>query len=582
MDLARKGSLVLSLISMKHFKEVYRWCCSPRQLFVWFVVVLAIPNVALFFTEQVPLMARTCNIVLPVSVYWWVMTWSRKPGKTIWVLLPFVFFAAFQLVLLYLFGHSIIAVDMFLNLATTNSGEAMELLDNLLPAVVGVFVVYLPVLALGVVSITSSERLDKPFVDRQRKFAFAGMGVGTFLTLACYATSPDYRIEIDMYPVNVCYNLALAVERAGETAEYKKLSKDFTFGAQPEHAADQPEIYVLVVGETARACNFGIYGYERNTTPLLDKMEGLVAFTDVLTQSNTTHKSVPMLLSSASAENYDCIYRQKSIITAFKEAGFHTAFFSNQRPNHSFIDFFGMEADEWDFIKEEASENANTSDDELLALVGKVLQKGHRKLFVVLHAYGSHFNYKERYPAEMSVFKPDNLTDAKYENREYLRNAYDNTIRYTDDFLYALVKKLQASGTVSAMLYTSDHGEDIFDDSRRLFLHASPIPSYYQLHVPFLIWMSESYRQAYGGRYEATCGNRKKPVASSVSVFHTLLSLGGVQAACRNDSLSVADKCYVVRPRYYLNDHNWPKPLDKIGLKKSDTDQFIKRCLAYP
>ena len=77
-----------------------------------------------------------------------------------------------------------------------------------------------------------------------------------------------------------------------------------------------------MIGETARACNFGLYGYERNTTPLLDKMEGVVTFTDVLTQSNTTHKSVPMLLSAASAEDYDCLYRQKGIITAFKEAGF--------------------------------------------------------------------------------------------------------------------------------------------------------------------------------------------------------------------------------------------------------------------
>ena len=59
------------------------------------------------------------------------MTLERKPGKTIWILFPFVFFAAFQLVLLYLFGRSIIAVDMFLNLTTTNSGEALELLDNL-------------------------------------------------------------------------------------------------------------------------------------------------------------------------------------------------------------------------------------------------------------------------------------------------------------------------------------------------------------------------------------------------------------------------------------------------------------------
>ena len=518
---------------MKRFKEIYQWCCEPRQLFFLFIIVLAIPNVALFFTEQMPLLVRICNIILPVSVYWMVMTLSRKPGKIIWILFPFVFFAAFQLVLLYLFGQSIIAVDMFLNLLTTNSGEAMELLDNLLPAVIGVFVVYLPTLALGIVSITGNKKLDQYFIYRQRRYARMTMGVGVILTALCYADHEDYALKLDMYPVNVCYNLTLAIERAGETAGYQESSKDFTFGAQATHDKDEAEIYVLVVGETARACNFGLYGYERNTTPLLDKTEGLVAFTDVLTQSNTTHKSVPMLLSGASAENYNRIYREKGIITAFKEAGFHTAFFSNQRPNHSFIDFFGMEADEWKFIKEDAPEETNISDDELLKLVDKQLNDGHRKLFIVLHMYGSHFNYKERYPS-------------------------------------------------SAMLYTSDHGEDIFDDDRKLFLHASPVPSYYQLHVPFLIWMSEAYRKGYPVQYEAVCMNREKPVAGNASVFHSMLSLGGIQTDYKEDSLSVASKRYVIRPRYYLNDHNLPKLLDKIGLKEKDIKQLEHRRMMYP
>ena len=103
------------------------------------------------------------------------MTLGRKPGKTIWILFPFVFFAAFQLVLLYLFGRSIIAVDMFLNLTTTNSGEVMELLDNLLPAVIGVFVVYIPALVLGGFSWVRGNQLEYSFIRSQRKYALAGM-----------------------------------------------------------------------------------------------------------------------------------------------------------------------------------------------------------------------------------------------------------------------------------------------------------------------------------------------------------------------------------------------------------------------
>lgn len=41
-------------------------------------------------------------------------------------------------------------------------------------------------------------------------------------------------------------------------------------------------------------------------------------------------------------------------------------------------------------------------------------------------------------------------------------NAYDNTIRYTDGFLASLITLLQKMNSFSAMLYTSDHGEDYF------------------------------------------------------------------------------------------------------------------------
>lgn len=80
-------------------------------------------------------------------------------------------------------------------------------------------------------------------------------------------------------------------------------------------------------------------------------------------------------------------------------------------------------------------------------------------------------------------------------------NAYDNTIICTDKFLSSLINTLESSKLVS-MLYVSDHGEDIFDDERRLFLHASPQPSYFQLHVPFIVWVSESFRNHNADMYD--------------------------------------------------------------------------------
>ncbi|MEJ8768328.1 phosphoethanolamine transferase [Prevotella sp. HCN-7019] len=559
---------------MKHFKKTYDICTSPHVLFTATIIALALPNIVLAFTESVSFTTRIANVILPVAVYWFLMTLSRKTGKMVWILFPLIFFAAFQMVLLYLFGRSVIAVDMFLNLVTTNPGEATELLNNLLPAVAGVIVVYLPLLVFAICSMKARSALSGTFIKAQRKYSVIGIVVGVISLNVCIFTDKYFKTENDIYPVNVCYNLVLAIERSNATAKYEQTSAGFSFNASSVHPADSSEVYVLVIGETARAASFGIYGYNRDTTPLMKHIPGLTAFNHALTQSNTTHKSVPMLLSAADASNYDRIYRERSIITAFREAGFHTAFFSNQKPNHSFIDIFGMEANDWKFIKNGPQGASNTPDEELLPLIAKKLSEGHKKLFIVIHTYGSHFNYRERYPASMAFFKPDNATEAKAVNRPQLINAYDNTIRQTDRLLAEIISMLGKSGAMSAMLYTSDHGENIFDDSRKLFLHASPVPSYYDLHVPFIVWTSQSYITEFPNITKSLTTNRTKDVENSVTTFHTMLHLAGIKTKYRRDSLSVASRHYFSGRRHYLNDHNLPVTLDKTGMNDEDFEMF--------
>ena len=449
--------------------------------------------------------------------------------------------------------------------------EALELLDNLIPAIVIVVVLYIPALILATISIVHKRRLSEAFIRQARRRTLYVLSAGILSLGTAYLTDNRYEPKSELYPANVCYNIALAFERTSQTRNYHKTSKDFTFHARSTHQADEREVYVMVVGETSRACNWALYGYERETNPGLSGIGGLTAFSHVLTESNTTHKSVPMLLSPVSASSFDSIYYQKGIITAFKEAGYQTAFFSNQRYNHSFIDFFGKEADTYDFIKEDVGDsNYNPSDNELLKLVAKELGKGVSRQFIVLHTYGSHFNYKERYPAEQAFFLPDMPVDAEVKYKDNLINAYDNSIRYTDNFLVRLIDMLQEQHVNSALIYTSDHGEDIFDDNRHLFLHASPVPSYYQIHVPFFIWMSDNYRQRYPSLLEAAQANRQKNVSSSASFFQTMLEIGGVETPYRNDSLSVTSALFIERPRVYLNDHNEARTLDDVGMLKED------------
>ena len=567
---------------MKLFNLIKKWFDNQENLFYLFLAILIAPNVVLCYTEPMPVVAKICNILLPFSIYYIVMTWSRNCGKVFWILFPFIFFGAFQIVLLYLFGQSIIAVDMFLNLVTTNSSEALELLDNLIPAIVIVVLLYVPALILAMISIVQKRKVSEFFIRRERKRALIAFVIGIFSLVTAYLFDARYELRSDLYPANVCYNIALAFQRTAQTQNYPETSKDFSFHAKTTRPADKREVYVMVVGETSRAGNWSIYGYERNTNPELSKAKGVTAFCHVLTESNTTHKSVPMLISPISAHDYDSIYYQKGIITAFKEAGYKTAFFSNQRYNHSFIDFFGMEADTYDFIKEdEGDSNYNPSDDELLKLVASELAKGNSKQFIVLHTYGSHFNYRERYPSNNAFFLPDFPVDAEVKYKDNLINAYDNSIRYTDNFLAQLIGMLEKQNVDAAMIYTSDHGEDIFDDNRNLFLHASPVPSYHQIHVPFLVWMSDSYLQAYPAYQKAAQTNKQKNISSSASFFQTMLELGGIETPYRNDSLSVTNMLLVEKPRVYLNDHNEARKLDDIGMRKEDFRMLQKRGISY-
>ena len=576
------------------FRTIYNKVSSAKFLYAYAVLALLLPNLALCFTEGWSSWACGANVLLPLSAYMFLFSIAKRPGKMIWWSFILIFFAAFQLVLLYLFGTGVIAVDMFLNLVTTNPGEAMELLDNLVPAVVGVFVVYLPLLILGIVNIRRKGLLSltSSFQNRVRRRAMSVGAIGLLCLLACYVVVSRYSIRNQLYPVNVCYNLYLAFERNTASVNYQEASKNFKFDAKGEHAEDAPEVYVMVIGETARSHNFSLYGYGRDTNPWLSHTAGITAFPDAMTQSNTTHKSVPMLLSAASAENFERLFHEKGILAAFREAGFHTVFISNQLPNHSFIDFLGEQADEHYFLKEsngegdagglEASKGGETSgashyDADLLSKLDEILPTAdasshrhykYRKLFIVLHTYGSHFNYQERYPRSFAYFKPDQKSEAKPENRTDLLNAYDNTIRYTDYVLHGVIERLQrwenAQGktdgenaqATAAMLYTSDHGENIFDDDRQLFLHASPKASDYELHVPFIIWTSKGYAVSYPQVETALSMNRDKQIQSSLSAFHTMLNLGGVRTRYRQDCHSVASSEYKPAKLLYLNDHD--------------------------
>ena len=219
-------------------------------------------------------------------------------------------------------------------------------------------------------------------------------------------------------------------------------------------------------------------------------------------------------------------------------------------------------------------------DAELLPYLQKELMRTDENLFIVLHTYGSHFNYHERYPKEFSLYQPDIVKGIRVSYKKEMRNAYDNSIYYTDYLLSEIIEMLNQTNACTSLLYLSDHGEDIFDDSRNRYLHASPIPTYYQLHIPYVIWFSDTYQKIFPMKYQQAMNHKELPVSTN-SVFHTMLDLAGINTIESDSTLALTSPSYTVRDRMYLGDHDEPIPFWKIGLKKADFEMLDKWNIDY-
>lgn len=542
-------------------------------LTVYFFVALIIPNCVLANTEPYSIWTVEALILAPLGFY---MMWSvalRRSGVMIWLAFPFIFFCAFQIVLLYLFGNSIIATDMFTNLLTTNPGEAGELLSNIYPSVVLVCVMYLPLLWLAAREIGHKRQISRTTRMNVGLTGAALMALGMLALWPAYHVSEDRHVLRDeIFPLNIMYNAYLCGSEFRKTLNFEKTSEGFTYDATREAEAPGREIYVYIIGEASRAMNWQLYGYPRETNPRLSQVGDLVVFRDMLTQSNTTHKSVPLILSSIATDEHPELYRRKGLPALFKEAGFETWFISNQSPQGAMIDKLARDADHLIYIR------SPRHDTQLLDEVRRAVESGRsQKMLFILHCYGSHFSYHQRYPREFARFKPDDDVAISKEHAQTLRNAYDNSIYYTDHFLAETIGYLRGlRQTSTALLYCADHGEDILDDSRERFLHASPTTTAYQLYVASLAWFSDAYRKNFPEKIAAAKANAAAP-ATTHALFHTMADMASIRGRFIDPTVSLVNARYDhQRPRRYLNDHNEAVPFRRTGLTEEDMAVFRK------
>src|SRR5207247_7530526 len=187
------------------------------------------------------------------------------------------------------------------------------------------------------------------------------------------------------------------------------------------------------------------------TKPSRMAEKDLVVFRDVITQAAVTRISVPLILTRGSIEDQQRTARERSIVSAFREAGFRTYWISTQQrdPFTGAINRYPREADVTRFYERRLDGQVIDTVREMMA------ENPGGKLFFVVHTLGSHFNPISRYSRDFDIF-PDDAPGTDGQQR--LINAYDNTIVYTDHVLAGLIDLLRSRPGLKGLFYVSDHG----------------------------------------------------------------------------------------------------------------------------
>jgi lipid A ethanolaminephosphotransferase len=294
-------------------------------------------------------------------------------------------------------------------------------------------------------------------------------------------------------------------------------------------AHSRKSLTVLVVGESARAENFGILGYGRDTTPNLSKEKGLLVFTDVHSCGTETAVSVPCMFSNMGRKDYNAskARTQEGLLDVLQRAGLNVLWRDNQSGCKGTCDRVTVQ-DVSNLKDPLLCANKECRDEILLQGLENFIDNLDKDTVLVLHQMGSHGpEYFKRYPKAFEKFTPVCESNALNNcTRESIVNGYDNTLLYTDHVLSSLIDILRSrqDKVDTAMLYLSDHGESLGEYN--LFLHGTPymLAPDQQKHVPMFAWFSDGYQQSFAVDSQCMEKQRATPLSQD-NLFHSMLGL---------------------------------------------------------
>jgi lipid A ethanolaminephosphotransferase len=448
----------------------------------------------------------------------------------------------------------VIDPSMMRNALHTDAAETRELLSWRLG---GDLLLYA---ALPIVLLVPAKVALRPWRRRWRDRALLLAGAAVLLVVALLwqfqplaaMTRNHKEMRYLVTPLNTLWSAGsvIAADARGAARPRQAIGLDAAPG--PGWATrERPRLVVLVVGETARAANWGLSGYARQTTPELAALAP-INFSDVTACGTSTEVSLPCMFAPIGRRDYDeaRIRGSESLLHVAARAGVAVQWRDNQSGCKGVCD--GLPHDSLNPANAPGLCQGDRCwdegllrglDERLAALHG---QRGATTQLLVLHMLGNHGpSYWRRYPAAFEHFVPACRNDDLGRcNDEEIVNAYDNALRYTDHVLATLIGRLaaHADSVDSAMLYVSDHGESLGE--KGLYLHGVPyaIAPREQTRVPMVWWHSAGLARSAALDSDCLRQRAAAPVQHD-HLFHTLLALLDVKTALYAAEQDVTHDC---------------------------------------
>lgn len=482
-----------------------------------------------------------------ISIAGLMSLWAifQHPKYFHWLLLPVFLAIPAEAYLRVNFQLSVTAHHLGL-IAETSPREALELLGAYIWPVLGCIVG--TILWWGFAQVSLSKDMEMFWSGPTRWVALIGAALMAW-TLFYHQQTVSVSHKKSMKAASSLFNENLLrkswplsvyvaaydfhIERS-YLSKLNEASNSFKFMSKVSNHSQVAPVVVLIIGESSRFDRWSLNGYARDTTPLLRDEPNVVSLTDVVTPFSSTRKSVPIILTRKTVgPDTSKAFNEKSVLTAFKEAGYKTYWISNQLTFGKFdtpITAYAQEADIVKFLNIGDTNSAASYDEVLLGTLTNVLKGTEQKKFIVLHTMGSHWNYSQRHSVKFDKWTPtlrgiENppVTDIKIKLQ--LNNSYDNTILYTDWFLTEVIRKLKETNVSTAMMYTADHGQLLFDGACPYAFHGRSTA--YEFQVPAIVWYSNQYRAQFSSKVKYLVKHRDAPL-STENIFHSVVDMAGV------------------------------------------------------